>query len=158
MATRCAKSSACAKKSPAKKSPPSKNHAALAIPPSWWPLLKKRFETWAGNRSIRSLRTSSLPPGPGIKNIRLGILTDAAGFTFLSERSRIRVGATMEQPLDNLKILLVDDDPLILKIYRDGLARQGLRVETAGDGLAAVQSLRAAKPDWVVLDLMMPKF
>ena len=55
-------------------------------------------------------------------------------------------------------ILLVDDDPLVLKIYQDGLGLLGAQVTTAADGLAAVRTLRTLKPDAVVLDLMMPKF
>src|SRR5690349_3894737 len=55
------------------------------------------------------------------------------------------------------QILLVDDDPIAVRIYRDGLVRQGFDVSTAGDGLAALKALRASKPDAVVLDLMMPK-
>lgn len=55
-------------------------------------------------------------------------------------------------------VLLVDDDPLILRIYEASLAAQGFRVETAADGLAAMKALRAVKPEIVVLDLMMPKF
>ena len=55
-------------------------------------------------------------------------------------------------------ILLVDDDPRILKLYQDRLKQLGLRVETAADGIAAIQSLRTTKPDLVVLDLMMPRF
>jgi len=55
------------------------------------------------------------------------------------------------------KVLLVDDDPVILKLYQDGLVRRGFQVDTVPDGLAAVQVLRAGKPDVVVLDLMMPK-
>ena len=60
-------------------------------------------------------------------------------------------------PLHMLTILLVDDDPLILHLYRGGLAKQGAHVAVAADGLAAIQALRGAKPDIVVLDLMMPK-
>jgi CheY-like chemotaxis protein len=55
-------------------------------------------------------------------------------------------------------ILLVDDDPRILELYQDGLSQQGDHVQTAADGVAAIQALRAAKPDVVVLDLMMPRF
>jgi CheY-like chemotaxis protein len=57
-----------------------------------------------------------------------------------------------------ISILLVDDDPLILRIYQGKLSQLGARIETAVDGLAAIQALRASKPDVVVLDLMMPKF
>ena len=56
-----------------------------------------------------------------------------------------------------LTVLLVDDDPLILRLYQDGLARLGAQVSVAPDGLAAIQALRGAKPDVVVLDLMMPR-
>ena len=57
-----------------------------------------------------------------------------------------------------ISILLVDDDPLILRVYQGRLSQLGARVETAADGIAAIQALRARKPDVVVLDLMMPKF
>lgn len=56
------------------------------------------------------------------------------------------------------QVLLVDDDPVALRIYRDGLSRQGFEVKTAADGLSALQALRASRPDVVVLDLMMPRF
>ena len=55
------------------------------------------------------------------------------------------------------RILLVDDDPLVLRVYGDGLRLKGFEVETAEDGLAAAKALRQAKPDAIVLDLMMPK-
>ena len=57
-----------------------------------------------------------------------------------------------------INILLVDDDPLILKVYQERLAQQGAHVTTAADGMAAIQALRASKPDVAVLDLMMPRF
>ena len=57
-----------------------------------------------------------------------------------------------------INILLVDDDPLILRVYQGKLSKLGAGIETAVDGLAAIQALRARKPDVVVLDLMMPKF
>ena len=59
---------------------------------------------------------------------------------------------------DKKRVLLVDDDPLVLRIYGSSLSSQGLSVETATDGLAAMKALRTVKPHVVVLDLMMPKF
>ncbi len=56
------------------------------------------------------------------------------------------------------KILLVDDDALVLRLYQEGLSNQGLKVETASDGMAAIQMLRKYRPDLVILDLMMPRF
>ena len=55
------------------------------------------------------------------------------------------------------RILLVDDDAVVMCIYRDALARRGFTVDVAEDGLAAIQLLRTTKPDLLVLDLMMPK-
>jgi len=56
------------------------------------------------------------------------------------------------------RVLLVDDDPLLRKVYQAGLASHGFDVQTAEDGLNAVLALRSNPPDIVVLDLMMPKF
>jgi len=55
-------------------------------------------------------------------------------------------------------ILLVDDDAIIIQVYRAKLLREGFVVEVAQDGLTAMKLLKAEKPDLVVLDLMMPKF
>src|SRR5947208_16789485 len=54
------------------------------------------------------------------------------------------------------QLLLVDDDAVIMRAYRDRLSAHGFQVNTAQDGLTAIAILRAAKPDLVVLDLMMP--
>lgn len=56
------------------------------------------------------------------------------------------------------RVLLVDDDPIIVRIYQDGLTRLGFAVTAAANGLAAMQALRTSTPEVVILDLMMPKF
>ena len=55
------------------------------------------------------------------------------------------------------KILVVDDDALILHLYRQKFSDSGFEVETATDGVSAIKILHAQKPDLVVLDLMMPR-
>ena len=55
------------------------------------------------------------------------------------------------------KILYVEDDALIARVYSEKLAAAGFEVVVAQDGLAAVQRLREYTPDLVVLDLLMPK-
>ncbi|HXP59153.1 MAG TPA: response regulator [Dongiaceae bacterium] len=55
------------------------------------------------------------------------------------------------------RILLVDDDPVVVRIYGDGLRAKGFEVDSVEDGLAAAKYLQTAKPDAIVLDLMMPK-
>ena len=54
-------------------------------------------------------------------------------------------------------ILLVDDDPDILESLTLILESQGYKVTTAREGVQALDSLKAEKPDLVILDLLMPK-
>jgi two-component system alkaline phosphatase synthesis response regulator PhoP len=54
-------------------------------------------------------------------------------------------------------VLVVDDEPKIVRIARDYLERGGFTVVSAGDGNAALSLARTAKPDLVVLDLALPQ-
>jgi two-component system chemotaxis response regulator CheY len=53
-------------------------------------------------------------------------------------------------------ILVVEDDDAIRDLIAEILDGAGYRVERAADGLQALVKVRAARPDIVVLDLMMP--
>ena len=53
-------------------------------------------------------------------------------------------------------ILVVDDDPKIVRLVRSYLEQAGFSVETAADGDSALHHIRAQHPDLVVLDLMLP--
>ena len=53
-------------------------------------------------------------------------------------------------------ILVVDDEPRIVDIARDYLARAGFQVTAAADGPAALEAARRDRPDLVVLDLGLP--
>ena len=57
----------------------------------------------------------------------------------------------------NELILVVDDEPKIVKLARDYLERGGFRVVTAGDGEAALAAAKRERPDLVVLDLSLPR-
>ena len=54
------------------------------------------------------------------------------------------------------RILVVDDEPDILELLRVNLAQAGFAVDTAADGAEARRALRQARPDLLVLDLMLP--
>ena len=53
-------------------------------------------------------------------------------------------------------ILVVDDEPRIVDIARDYLARAGFQVTAAADGPTALEAARRDRPDLVVLDLGLP--
>jgi len=53
-------------------------------------------------------------------------------------------------------ILVVDDEPEIVRLVRDYLEHSGFTVVTASDGPAALQTARTRRPDLVVLDLGLP--
>lgn len=55
------------------------------------------------------------------------------------------------------KVLLVEDNPAVWKIYHTLLLREGYQVDCAGDGEAALEKARQDPPDLVLLDLRMPK-
>jgi DNA-binding response OmpR family regulator len=54
------------------------------------------------------------------------------------------------------RILVVDDDPLIVRLVRTNLERAGYRVLTAASGEAALDAAAAELPDLVILDLALP--
>ena len=53
-------------------------------------------------------------------------------------------------------ILIVDDEPEIIRVARGYLEQAGFRVLDAGNGTTALQAFRADKPDLVVLDINLP--
>jgi DNA-binding response OmpR family regulator len=53
-------------------------------------------------------------------------------------------------------ILVVDDEPQIVRLVRDYLERAGFRVQVAGGGKPALTLIRTEKPDMVILDLGLP--
>jgi len=53
-------------------------------------------------------------------------------------------------------ILVVDDEPKIVRLARDYLEKNGYRVVTAGDGPSALAMARRERPDLIVLDLLLP--
>ena len=56
----------------------------------------------------------------------------------------------------NELILVVDDEPKIVRLARDYLEQSGFRVLPSNDGLSALAAARQEKPDLIVLDLNLP--
>lgn len=55
-----------------------------------------------------------------------------------------------------MKILVVDDEALLLKGIRFNLQNEGYEVITGSDGQQAVQLAKEQSPDLIILDIMMP--
>ena len=59
--------------------------------------------------------------------------------------------------MDSLKILVVDDEKLIVKGIRFSLEQDGMDVDCAYDGEEALKVLDREKVDLLIIDVMMPK-
>jgi DNA-binding response OmpR family regulator len=54
-------------------------------------------------------------------------------------------------------VLVVDDDPVILKLLEVNFEMEGFEVVRAADGAEGLERARAVLPDIVILDVMMPR-
>ena len=57
-----------------------------------------------------------------------------------------------------MRILVVEDEPLIASFIEKGLTAEGHAIGVAGDGPAAVGTFIHAPADLVILDVMLPGF
>lgn len=54
------------------------------------------------------------------------------------------------------KILVIDDDPLLLTLIQQSLERDNYTIRTAENGHAGLEVMEKIKPDLIILDVMMP--
>lgn len=54
------------------------------------------------------------------------------------------------------RVLIVDDDPVIIELFSLLLTHAGYEIGTAASGIAALQKVQAFKPELVLLDMLMP--
>ena len=54
-------------------------------------------------------------------------------------------------------ILIIEDDPVMLRGLRDNFEFEGYHVHTAADGDSGLKTALAVQPDLILLDLMLPK-
>ncbi len=59
--------------------------------------------------------------------------------------------------LIGLRVLVVDDSPMNLEVAQDMLTSMGIVVETANNGIKAVERVKSAKFDLVLMDVQMPE-
>ncbi|MEK7534534.1 MAG: response regulator [Patescibacteria group bacterium] len=55
------------------------------------------------------------------------------------------------------KILIVDDEELVIKALTEKLVAEGFSIDSARDGEEALLKTKQIKPDLILLDIIMPK-
>ena len=55
------------------------------------------------------------------------------------------------------EILLVEDDPMVVRMYKRKFKKDGFKTALAYNGKEGLVALRKKRPDIVLLDIMMPK-
>lgn len=55
------------------------------------------------------------------------------------------------------KILLVEDEEIIISLLQKKLIKEGYEVSVARDGVEGLEKMRKIKPDLILLDIIMPR-
>jgi two-component system, OmpR family, response regulator CpxR len=55
------------------------------------------------------------------------------------------------------KILIIEDDPLMSRLYHQAFTLEGFEVELAHDGQEGLDKAKTTSPGFILLDVMMPK-
>lgn len=58
---------------------------------------------------------------------------------------------------DKQKVLVVEDEEILLASLKEELSSGGYEVEGALDGIEGLEKVKASRPDLILLDLLMPK-
>jgi DNA-binding response OmpR family regulator len=58
--------------------------------------------------------------------------------------------------MEPMTVLVIDDDPVIVKLLRVNFELEGFSVISAGDGREGVEAARRERPDVIISDIMMP--
>jgi two-component system phosphate regulon response regulator PhoB len=59
--------------------------------------------------------------------------------------------------MDSAKILIIEDDKFLSSVLKTRLEKEGFQVEQAFDGEEGLIKLKEARPDLILLDLILPK-
>jgi DNA-binding response OmpR family regulator len=62
----------------------------------------------------------------------------------------------LEGSNEQVRVLVADDDPVILRLIEVNLGLEGFHVATASRGEDAITKAREVAPDVIILDVMMP--
>ncbi len=105
-------------------------------------------ESAAGAGSTFTIRIPAMVAEPGVKPERQASISGAMS---------MRMGLDPGLPAGAPTVLVIDDDPLMHDLMIRTLAKEGIRVETAGDPDAGMRMARELRPEVIALDVMMPR-
>ncbi len=77
--------------------------------------------------------------------------------TVLRYRNLNRSTNQKKGPIMAKQILVIDDDPVVVKYLTTLFSDNGYETDTASNGVEGLEKLKANKPDLVTLDLEMPE-
>jgi len=63
----------------------------------------------------------------------------------------------MVEEMAGEKVLIIEDDPTLLRVLKDNFEFKGHVVETAADGRKGLEAALDGKPDLMILDIMLPE-
>jgi len=63
----------------------------------------------------------------------------------------------MEQENNMQTVLVVEDEPDMIRGLKDNLEYEGYRVDIASDGETGLEQASSGRPDLILLDVMLPK-
>src|SRR5689334_6705527 len=100
---------------------------------------------------------TSISIEPSAKADRPSLICSVSGLPSNSNES-----AGSSKPQDGsasskLKIVIADDEALVGMTLKEIFEDQGFEVTTVADGIAALDAVRATRPDILLTDVMMPK-
>lgn len=106
-------------------------------------------------RTAYRLQETALPVGDRMRG-RAVLLRKQRGHRRLGYPCYAESSVLMSKPSGSPTLLAVDDDPLSLDLAREALQALGPQILTAATGAEAREKLEEAKPQIVLLDLMLP--
>lgn len=62
----------------------------------------------------------------------------------------------MTKKIDKYKVLVIDDDEFLARIYILTLKKAGFVIELVNDGASGLKEAKKSQPDAIILDILMP--
>ena len=111
--------------------------------------------------ALDRIRWAGMAAAPGPRGIgrRDADAGSPIGLTHIGEADGAAASPPPSRPYDEFamtKVLVVDDEPAIVRLVRDYLERASFEVMTASNGEDALQHFTRNRPDLVILDLSLP--